>query len=94
MKKIWNKRWLVIHWVIVVNFLMQIGYGMYQIFFKLIPPGGSAGPLFGSSTTITLELMMVRRLYAMETWVAIAGLAIYLAIVYRDQLKFGAKVSE
>ena len=66
---------------------MQIFYGMAQVFFVLIPEGGSAGPLWGSSVEIPFELMLSRRLYAIETWVAIAGLAIYLAIIYGRKLK-------
>lgn len=86
--------WLILHWLIVINFVAEIFYGMYQIFFKLIPPGGSAGPLMGSSATISYELMVTRRLYAIETWIAIAGLSIYLAIVYRKQLFFPPKSSD
>jgi hypothetical protein len=85
--------WVILHWIIVVNFLFEIFYGMYQVFFKLIPPGGSPGPLMGSSTQISFELMVSRRLYAIETWIAIAGLAIYLAIVYRKQLFFPPKTN-
>lgn len=78
--------WQVIHWVIIANFLFEIVYGMAQIFFVLIPPGGSPGPLFGASSQISFELITARRLYAIETWIAIAGLAIYLAIVYRKKI--------
>ena len=88
MKAVYKKKvWLVVHWVIIVNFLLQIIYGMSQIFFVLLPPGGSAGPLFLSSAEISPELMLARRLYAIETWVAIGGLAIYLAIIYKDKIK-------
>jgi hypothetical protein len=77
----------------VVNFVVEIFYGMYQTFFVLLPPGGSPGPLFNSAQEVSFELMVSRRLYAIETWIAIAGLAIYLAIVYRKKLFF-AKTKE
>lgn len=82
-----QKKWLILHWIIIINFVIEIFYGMYQTFFVLIPPGASPGPLFGLAQEISYELMVSRRLYAIETWIAIAGLAIYLAIVYREQLK-------
>jgi hypothetical protein len=84
-----EKKWLILHWIIIINFVIEIFYGMYQTFFVLIPPGGQPGPLFGMASEISYELMVSRRLYAIETWIAIAGLAIYLAIVYRDKLKVG-----
>lgn len=84
-----NKKWAILHWIIVVNFVVEIFYGMYQTFFILLPPSGQVGPLMGAAEEISYELMVSRRLYAIETWIAIAGLAIYLAIVYRDQLKDG-----
>jgi len=74
-----NRLWTWIHWIIVVNFLIQIAYGSYMVFFEITPPGHS-GPLFGASGKLDPELMMVRRAYALETWVALAGLSIYLAI--------------
>ncbi len=87
MKNLFQKKatWMVLHWIIIINFLFEIFYGFYQIFFKLIPPGGTVGPLWGASATISYELMVSRRLYAIETWIAIAGLAIYLAIIYRKK---------
>jgi hypothetical protein len=83
-----NSKWKILHWIIILNFVFEIFYGMFQTFFILVPNPGQYGPLYGSSTAISFELMVSRRLYAIETWIAIAGLAIYLAIVYRDQLKW------
>lgn len=69
----------VLHWAIIVNFGLQILYGFRQVFFVAVPPGVS-GPLGSAASSIPFELMVTRRLYAIETWVAIAGLAIYLAL--------------
>ena len=68
----------ILHYIIIINFVVQILYGAYQVFFVL--GNGTAGPLFGGSTNIDHELMLTRRLYAIETWIAITGLSIYLAI--------------
>ena len=70
--------WRVVHLVIILNFLIEILYATYMVFFVLT--AGSVGPLFGGASDMPFEQMMVRRQYALESWVAIAGLSIYLAI--------------
>lgn len=85
MKNFFKKKkwlWQLLNWVIILNFLFQIIYGFSQVFFVLLPPSGTPGPLFFQSMEISHELMIARRLYAIETWIAIVGLAVYLAIVY------------
>ena len=73
-------RWLwAIHWVIILNFLIQIGYGAYMVF-VVIRPDHITGPLSNAALTIPHELMMTRRAYAAETWLAIVGCALYLGI--------------
>jgi hypothetical protein len=74
-KNVWRIVWKIVHLFIIVNFIVEIAYCGYQVFGVL---GG--GPLFGSVLTIDMDLFMKRRLYAIETWIAIVGLAIYLAI--------------
>ncbi len=72
--------WLIIHWVIIVNFLIEIAYAGYQVFFVVRPEGSGVGPLGSAASGIDFEMMVTRRLYASEAWIAIAGLAIYLAV--------------
>lgn len=79
--------WLILHTVIIVNFIAEIFYGFYQVFFVLLPEGGKKGPLMGRANEIPFELMAKRRLFAAETWIAISGLAIYLAVIYRDKFR-------
>lgn len=67
--------WRTIHLVVILNFVVEIGYVFYQIVTQY---GG--GPLFSRAQEIGFELMVTRRLYALELWVAIVGLAIYLGI--------------
>ena len=64
--------------VIILNFVIEIAYMAYQVFVVFNP--GTSGPLFGSAVYRDLDFFLKRRLYAIETWVAIGGLAIYLAI--------------
>jgi len=69
----------VVHWAIIVNFLVNIFYGSFQLFVTLKPEGVD-GPLWGAAKSIPHELLVARRLYAIEVWICIAGLAIYLAL--------------
>jgi hypothetical protein len=70
--------WYVVHWIIIVNFLLEIGYSGFKAL--TLTPDGHAMVLFGMAKSLPFEMMVTRRLYAVETWVAIAGLSIYLAI--------------
>ena len=74
----WSTGWLIIHWIIIVNFALQILYGAYMVFFVVTP--GTAGPLGSGASSIPFEMMMTRRMYASETWIAIAGLSIYVGV--------------
>nr|MDO8109323.1 hypothetical protein [Candidatus Sigynarchaeota archaeon] len=70
--------WQIIHWIIIGNFLFEIGYCIVQVF--VVFSYGSFFPLFGSALTMDIDFFLKRRLYAIESWIAISGLAIYLAI--------------
>jgi hypothetical protein len=70
------KWWKILHWFLIVNFLVEIFYSAYQLFFVV----GGGGPLFNRARDISFELLVKRRLYAIEAWIALAGLSIYLAI--------------
>ena len=74
-------RWLLLalHWVIIVNFAAEIAYAGYMVF-VVFKPEGMSGPLAQQATAVPFELLTTRRLYAIEAWIATAGLAIYLAI--------------
>ena len=67
-----------LHALIILNFLVEIGYTAYMVFAVVTPD--MAGPLGPRALDLPHELMVTRRLYAIECWVAIAGCAIYLAI--------------
>ena len=68
----------LLHWFIIINFAVEIIYANYMIFSVFSPP--EAGPLFDRAADFPFEMMVTRRLYAVEAWLAIVGLAIYLAI--------------
>jgi hypothetical protein len=77
-KVITMQKWMrVLHWVIIVNFILEIGYGLYMVFFVV---GGSKWPLMASAVDTPIEVILKRRLYGIETWIAIVGLAIYLGL--------------
>jgi|GEM_PF-1921384 len=73
MKKIWK----FIHRLIILNFLVEITYSFYMVFFVI---GGGKWPLMRRAVETPLEVILKRRLYAIEAWVAIAGLCVYLAV--------------
>ncbi len=73
----WGYRFLMLlHWVIIINFALEIGYGSYMVFFVV---GEGGGPLMGAAASLDHDVMVTRRLYALETWIAMTGLSIYLA---------------
>lgn len=72
-----RKWWRVLHGFIIVNFLIEISYGFYMVFFVV---GGSRWPLMARATETPIEIILKRRLYAIEVWIAVAGLVIYIAL--------------
>ena len=69
---------LLVHWAIILNFVFEILYASYMIFDVLAVGGG--GPIGSAALEVDHEHMVTRRLYAIEFWLAMGGLAIYLAI--------------
>ena len=57
-----------------------------MVFFVI---GGGRAPHFGKAVDTPVEVILKRRLYSLETWVATAGLAVYLAIteIYPRKVK-------
>jgi hypothetical protein len=72
-----GRLWRVIHVLIILNFLVEIVYGTYMVFFVI---GGRRWPLFAQAAETPIEVILKRRLYAVETWIAIAGLGVYVAV--------------
>ena len=69
----------LLHWTIIANFVSGLGYAAYMVFF-VVSPAGISGPLSAAALSIPFEMMVTRRLYAMEFWIAVSGLSIYLAV--------------
>ena len=70
---------LIIHWIIIINLLIQVCYGGYMVFIVTAPEGVS-GPLWGAARAMPFEQMIVRRAYASETWIAIGALSLYIGL--------------
>ena len=73
-------------WLLHITFLVllttEVLYASYMVFF-VMQPAGTAGPLLfnpGAIDTLDREFLMVRRMYALEAWVALGALAIYVGI--------------
>lgn len=71
-----GKWWRIVHWVLIVNFLLGAAYAAYMVFFVV----GGGAPLFQRAKDISFEVLVARRLYAIETWIILVGLGLYLAI--------------
>ena len=70
--------WRLLHAFIILNLMIQVFYGAYMVFF--VVTGEGSGPLWGQALEMPFEKMVTRRLYALETWVAIVGLSLYLGL--------------
>ena len=68
--------WL--HGLIIANLAIQCLYGAYMVFVVFAP--GSPGPLGLAALEVDQNLMVNRRLYAQETWIALGSLSIYLGV--------------
>ncbi len=72
-----DKVWRIIHVWIILNFLVEVLYGFYMVFFVI---GGRRWPLFAQAAQTPVEVILKRRLYAIETWIAMTGLGVYVAV--------------
>ncbi len=72
-----QKIWKWIHRLIIVNFLVEIVYSIFMVFFVI---GGGRWPLLRKAVETPVEVILKRRLYAIEAWIAIGALCVYLAI--------------
>jgi len=73
MKKIWK----VIHSLVIINFIVEIIYSFYMVFFVI---GGGKFPLLRRAVETPMEVILKRRLYAIEAWLAVGGLVLYIAV--------------
>ena len=83
--KVW---WKIFHYGIITIFSIQIVYCLY-VFFVVLNTGSLI--LFNGAATIDMDLFIKRRLYAIELWISIIGLIVYLAIVYKKQISQAIK---
>jgi hypothetical protein len=72
-----KKIWKTIHYLIIVNFIVEIIYSIIMVFFVV---GGGRWPLLKKAVETPIEIILKRRLYAIEAWIAIGALCIYLAV--------------
>jgi hypothetical protein len=72
-----KKLWRGIHYLIIINFLVEIAYSITMVFFIV---GGGKWPLLRKAVETPVEIILKRRLYAIEAWIAIGALAVYLGL--------------
>lgn len=78
-----------LHWLLIAVLLSEGLYGFYMVFFVI---GGSRWPLFMRAVETPVEVILRRRLYAIESWIAVGALAIYLGIT--EIQPWGREISE
>jgi hypothetical protein len=69
----------ILHFVLLANFATNSLYCVYQLF-VVLAPDGHVGPLWGAAADLSTDLVVKRRLYAIEFWVTIGAGSVYLAI--------------
>ncbi len=69
-----------LHYFVIINLLVEIFYCAYVVFFVLKADPSQSGPLWDAAATADFELIVKRRLYAIECWIGIVGIMIYLAL--------------
>jgi hypothetical protein len=69
----------VIDLVILINLAVEVAYCAYMVFFVLRPEGVS-GPLFAKALELPPNLVIMRRLYAIEHWMTFGITLGYLGI--------------
>ena len=71
--KIWLDRILIVH------FFVGAIYPAYITMFVLRPDDNSVGPLWAKAASMPFELMVKRRLYALEFWLVSFVIIVYFA---------------
>lgn len=75
---------------LILNLVGDFLYSPYMALVVMRPPNGRIGPLHTLAAEIPYDLILVRRLYVIEMWVAFIALVIYLR--FRKELwKFSEK---
>ncbi len=72
--------WQIVHFALIANMLLEVIYAGYMVLVVVKPEGMPAGPLWNAAKTMPFDMMVTRRLYAVEFWIAFVGLAVYLAL--------------
>lgn len=77
------KRWPLwarfAHVFFITNLIAQMAYAGFQVF-VVLQPEGHVGPMFMAAQQLPFEEMMIRRMYAIEGWIAFGILSIYLGV--------------
>ncbi len=71
--------WRVLHLMIIAVFVVQVVYCAYVVM-VVLQPEGMVGPLGSRAATVPIEVLVSRRLYAIEGWLSGGIGVLYLAI--------------
>ncbi|MBS1962941.1 MAG: hypothetical protein JST04_12050 [Bdellovibrionales bacterium] len=68
------------HYFVYANLITGFLSALYMVFVVYHPEGGGFGPLWGASRQMPHDLLVERRLYAIEAWITFGFLATYFAL--------------
>lgn len=83
----------LIDFAILTPLIMEFFYVPYQLFVVLRPTGTPVGALGDLARNLPYEAMMVRRMYAMEFYVDLIALILYLAFRQKILEQFSQPIS-
>jgi hypothetical protein len=68
------------HYFVYANLITGFFSALYMVFVVYRPEGSSFGPLWSASRQMPHDLLVERRLYAIEAWLIFGFLALYFGI--------------
>jgi hypothetical protein len=69
-----------IHYLILINLITGYLSSLYMVFFVYRIKGSGVGPMWMKAKDVPHEFFVQRRMYALESWIIFACLAIYFGI--------------
>ena len=74
---------LIFHYLIYLVLSTGFLSAIYMVYVVYRPEGGGMAPLWGAARKMPHDLLVQRRLYAIEAWLCFGFLAVYFALTSR-----------
>jgi hypothetical protein len=73
------------HYFVYANLVSGFFSALYMVFVVYRPEDGTFGPLWGASRRMPHDLLVERRLYAIEAWIIFGFLSVYFALTRKTR---------